>query len=172
MVAFISNGHKAISIAASSLIRVAVGEEGTRYYLGDLSPRAGVAPPEVRPVARPAWLSRYGAARVATHDEPASQPLYPDVEGVGGRHVLERLRGVVFIEACRLGDYLRDLSSRSVGVGPEVWAVGSATWLALAAAGVAADDAPRSHPADIFVEGVVGFHVLEGLPAHRLVEAR
>src|SRR5688500_5519757 len=70
---------------------------GVRHYLGELSTRRVVVGSEVGAVVwRDTRLGSTGlgvgpTARVASHVSSPCQPLYPHVEGIGGRDVLEAL---------------------------------------------------------------------------------
>jgi hypothetical protein len=151
---------------------VAGREEGVSHYLGGLAPGSIVVCPEVWLVADAARLS-WAATLVPSHEAPRGQPLYPYVERIGGRHILERLPRMWLDVPCRLGHYLGDLAACGVGVRTEVRLVWRAAWLSWHhAAWVPSDDAPSRHALYVEVEGAVGGHILEGLPGDSLIEPR
>src|SRR4051812_27362757 len=67
--------------------RIAVRIEGVSYYLACLATGGVSSRPEVRQVARTAWLS-YSSAWVAGHYTQAAQPPDEGIESVGSGHIL------------------------------------------------------------------------------------
>src|SRR5690242_2644007 len=92
---------------AFPLRSLAVGEECVSHYLGRLASGHIIVGPEVRSVCGwHAWLPN-SSAGVPAYRAAGRQPLYPDVEWAGRRHILKTLLGVVLGEACGVGHYLR-----------------------------------------------------------------
>ena len=151
--------------------RLAVGEEGVAHYLRHLPPCSVVVRTEVGQVARAARLV-CRAAWIAAYITPACQALHPGVEAVGGGDVLEELPRRVVVEACGVGDYLRDLAPGSVVVGAEVWLTVRAARLVRPAARVPTDKAPARQALHPQEEAVGGWHVFEHLRPWLVAEAR
>ncbi len=87
-------------------------EECTSYNLSRLPSCDRVGGPEVRTVARAAWLCLpifrvHTTAGIAAHYITYEEPLYEEVEQISCSHVLEALLCLYLGEAGGVGHYLR-----------------------------------------------------------------
>ena len=93
------------------------------------------------------------------------------VEGVTGRHILERLIANRLIEVECDCHHFGELTTAYGVTGTEVWVAVGVARLFGTTTRIAGDDATICHSLYVQVEGVVGRDILEGLACHVFVEA-
>src|SRR5207248_4306886 len=148
-----------------------VREKRIGDYLRDLPARGIVRRAEVGPVIGTARLT-CASTWVAAHHLVHRQTLYPEVEGLAWRHVLEHLLRGHVVHASGVAHDLGNLPTCGVSTRPEVRPVRRTTRFSRSAARISTDYPPGSRALDIHEEWAIYRHVLERLvEGDGLVEA-